>query len=115
MLGRAVVAISILLLLPAAAFPQCNLTQVASIPFRASYLDIAIDGNDLWAATSYGLSLYDRSVDPPVLVASLPLPGITRVVRATNGRAYAGSGSTLSIVTQTAKSLQPLPALPAPP
>jgi hypothetical protein len=105
MLGRVVVAIS-LLFLPAAAFPQCNLSQVASIPFRSSYLDIAIDGNDLWAATSYGLSLYDRSVDPPVLVASLPLPGITRVVRATNGLAYAGSGTTLYIVRKNGRALQ---------
>jgi hypothetical protein len=105
MLGRAAVAIS-LLLLPATAFPQCNLSQVASIPFRASYLDISIDGNDLWAATSYGLSLYDRSVDPPALVASIPLPGITRVVRAANGRAYVGSGSTLYIVGKNGKSLQ---------
>jgi len=105
MLGRVAVAIS-LLLFPATAFPQCNLSQVASIPFRASYLDIAIDGNDLWATTSYGLSLYDRTVDPPALVASIALPGITRAVRAANGRAYAGSGSTLYIVGKNGKSLQ---------
>jgi len=106
MLGRVAVAISLLLLLPAAAFPQCNLTQVASLPFRASYLDIAIDGNDLWAATSYGLSLYDRAVDPPALVTSLALPGITRVVRAANGLAYAGSGSTLYVVRKNGRTLQ---------
>jgi hypothetical protein len=106
MLGRVAVAISVLLFIPAAAFAQCNLSQVASIPFRASYLDLAVDGNDLWAATSYGLSLYDRSVDPPALVASLPLPGITHVVRATNGRAYAGSGTTLYVVNKNGRSLQ---------
>jgi hypothetical protein len=105
MLGRVVVAVS-LLLLPVAAFPQCNLTQVASVPFRASYLDIAIDGNDLWAATSYGVSLYDRTVDPPALVATLPLPGITRTVRVTNGLAYVGSGSTLYVVRKNGRSLQ---------
>src|SRR5882757_2217328 len=105
MLGRVAVAISILFV-AVTAFPQCNLSQVASIPFRASYLDIAIDGNDLWAATSYGLSLYDRGVDPPALVASLPLPGITRVVRVTNGRAYAGSGSTLYVISKNGRSLQ---------
>src|SRR5881275_3058467 len=105
MLGRVVVAVS-LLLIPAVAFPQCNLTQVASVPFRASYLDIAIDGNDLWAATSYGVSLYDRSIDPPALIASLPLPGITRTVRAANGIAYAGSGSTLFIVRKNGRALQ---------
>jgi hypothetical protein len=105
MLGRVVLAV-LLLLIPAAAFAQCNLTQVASVPFRASYLDVAIDGNDLWAATSYGISLYDRGVDPPSLIASLPLPGITRAVRVANGIAYAGSGSTLFIVRKNGRALQ---------
>lgn len=105
MLGRVAVAVS-LLLFPAVAFSQCNLSQVASIPFRASYLDIAVDGNDLWAATSYGISLYDRSVDPPALVVSLPLPGVTRVVRVANGLAYAGSGSKLFILRKNLRTLQ---------
>src|SRR3954451_2567275 len=105
MLGRVAVAVSFILI-TATAFPQCNLTQVASVPFRASYLDLAIDGNDLWAATSYGISLYDRAVDPPLLIASLPLPGITRVVRVANGTAYAGSGSTLFVVRKNGRTLQ---------
>ena len=105
MLGRVAVAV-LLLLIPVVAVPQCNLTQVASVPFRASYLDVAIDGNDLWTATSYGVSLYDRSVDPPALIATLPLPGITRTVRAANGIAYAGSGSTLFVVRKNGRSLQ---------
>src|SRR3954453_18029701 len=97
MLVRVAVAVSFILI-AATAFPQCNLTQVASVPFRASYLDVASDGNDLWTATSYGISLYDRSVDPPALIASLPLPGITRAVRVLNGNVYAASGSTLFVV-----------------
>jgi len=105
MLGRVAAAVS-LLLFPIVAFSQCNLTQIASVPFRASYLDVAIDGNDLWAATSYGVSLYDRSVDPPALIASLPLPGITRVVRAANGIAYAGSGATLYVIRKNGRALQ---------
>jgi hypothetical protein len=105
MLGRVVAAV-LLLLFPVVAIPQCNLTQVASVPFRASYLDLAIDGNDLWTATSYGVSLYDRSVDPPALVASLPLPGITRGVRAANGLAYLGSGTTLYAIRKSGRSLQ---------
>jgi hypothetical protein len=105
MLGRVAVAVS-LILTPFAAFPQCNLTQVASVPFRASYLDVAIDGNDLWTATSYGISLYDRAVDPPSLIVSLPLPGITRTVRVANGIAYAGSGSTLFVVRKNGRALQ---------
>lgn len=105
MLGRVAVAV-FLLLIPVVAIPQCNLTQVASVPFRASYLDVAVDGNDLWAATSYGVSLYDRAVDPPALIASLPVPGITRVVRVSNGIAYAGSGSTLFVVRKNGRALQ---------
>src|SRR3954447_9162964 len=105
MLGRVAVAVSFILI-TATAFPQCNLTQVASIPFRASYLDLAIDGNDLWTATSYGISLYDRAVDPPAFIASLPLPGITRVVRVANEIAYAGSGSTLFVIRKNGRALQ---------
>lgn len=112
MLGRVAVAFS-LLLVPVVAVPQCNVTQVASVPFRASYLDIALDGNDLWAATSYGVSLYDRSVDPPALVVSFPLPGVTRVVRAANGVIYAGSGSMLNVVRKNGRSLQLLRAIDA--
>ncbi|HXH95116.1 MAG TPA: hypothetical protein VNN25_26315 [Thermoanaerobaculia bacterium] len=112
MFGRVAVAVS-LLLVSFAAFPQCNLTSVASVPFRASYLDIAIDGNDLWAATSYGVSLFDRSVDPPALVVAFPLPGVTRVVRATNGLAYVGSGSSLYVVRKNGRNLQLLRTIDA--
>ena len=112
MLGRVAVAVS-LLLVSFAAFPQCNLSQVASVPFRASYLDIAVDGNDLWAATSYGVSLFDRSLDPPALVVAFPLPGVTRVVRATNGLAYVGSGSSLYVVRKNGRTLQLLRTIDA--
>jgi len=105
MLGRVAVAIS-LLFSSLAVFPQCNLTQIASIPFRASYLDVAVDGNDLWTATSYGVSLYDRSVDPPALLVTLALPGVTRVVRVANGVAYVGSGATLNVIRKSGRSLQ---------
>ncbi|HEY8130735.1 MAG TPA: hypothetical protein VII12_02495, partial [Thermoanaerobaculia bacterium] len=99
------VAIAILAIaLPAA--PQCNFTPVLSDQFRSSILDLAVDGNDLWAATSYGLSLYDRSVDPPRLVASLPIAGATRLVRLGNGLAYAGSGNAIAIVRKNGRSLQ---------
>ncbi|MEA2325247.1 MAG: hypothetical protein QOE68_206, partial [Thermoanaerobaculia bacterium] len=67
--------------------------------------------NDLWAATSYGISLYDRAVDPPALIASLPLPGITRAVRVANGIAYTGSGSTLFIVRKNGRALQRSPGV----
>ena len=91
MRGCAAAVLLLFLGLPLAA--QCNSSLVYSGPFRASYLDIAIDGNDLWAATGYGIQLFDRSVDPPALVTSISVPGMTRVVKAVNGVAYAGSGS----------------------
>src|ERR1041385_4683264 len=77
---------------------QCNLAPVYSAQFRTTVLDITIDNNDLWAATSYGISIYDRSIDPPKLVASIAVPGVTRVVRVANGTIYAGSGSSIVLI-----------------
>jgi len=96
--------LSVLALLPLSA--QCNFAPVSSTQFRATILDLAIDGNDLWAATSYGLTLYDRSIDPPSFVASIALPGTTRIVRAANGLAYAGSGSSIDVVRKNGRALQ---------
>src|SRR5579859_3128502 len=99
MFGRvAAVVTAAFLLFATPALPQCTFQPVRSAQFRSSALDLSIDGNNLWVATSYGLSLYDRSVDPPKLVASIGVPGITRVVRAQNGIAYAGSGSSIVAV-----------------
>src|ERR1044072_3087155 len=98
MRGRAAVSLLCLSVLSLPVVGQCNLAPVYSAQFRTSILDIAIDNNDLWAATSYGISLYDRSIDPPKLVASIPVPGITRVVRAANGTIYAGSGSSVVLI-----------------
>ncbi len=107
MLGRvAVVVLAVLYSFPP-AFSQCNFTPVRSAQFRSSALDLSIDGNDLWVATSYGLSLYDRSLDPPRLIATIAVPGATRFVRARNGIAYAGSGTSLVVVAKAgAHSLQ---------
>ncbi|HVR40289.1 MAG TPA: hypothetical protein VMU84_14430 [Thermoanaerobaculia bacterium] len=88
------------------AFPQCSLTPIFSGQFRASYLDVSVDGNDLWAATGYGLQLFDRTVDPPALIATLAIPGTTRVVRAKNGIAYTGSGSSIYVVRRAGKTLE---------
>ena len=94
-----------LLLFAAAAFPACNYSPVYSGQYRASVLDLAVDGTNLWTATSYGVSLYDRSIDPPALVASIAIPGITRVVRTANGLAYAASGSKITILQRNGASL----------
>jgi hypothetical protein len=101
MLGR--VAVALLLALP--AFPQCNFSLIESAQFRASQLDVAVDGFDLWTATSYGVSLYDRHFDPPRAVASIAVPGTTRAVRAANGTAYAGSGDKIAVVRKSGTKL----------
>ena len=84
----------------------CNIAPVLSDQFRSSILDLAVDGSDLWAATSYGVAVYDRSVDPPRLVAALPVPGTTRLIRLGNGVAYAGSGNTIAVIRKSGRSLQ---------
>jgi len=96
----------LLIVLASPIFPQCNFTPVLSDPFRSSILDLAIDGNDLWAATSYGLALFDRSVDPPRLTATLAVPGTTRVIRLGNSLVYAGSGNSIAVVRKNGRALQ---------
>ena len=86
--------------------PPCNLGPAISYQFRSSILDLAVDGNDLYAATSYGVSLYDRSVDPPRLVASIPIPGATRLIRLGNGLAYVASGNTIIVLRKNGRALQ---------
>lgn len=103
--GRAVVLL-VSLLFAVQSFAQCSFNPVLSAPYRASVLDVFLDGNDLWTATSYGVQLYDRTITPPQLVASLAVPGITRVVRASNGIAYAGSGSAIHVIRKNGRSLQ---------
>lgn len=106
MLGRAAAVVIPILLLASPALPQCNLSPVFSDQFRSSFLDLAVDGNDLWAATSYGLALYDRTVDPPRLTSSLPIPGATRLIRLANGLGYAASGNSIAVVRKNGRSLQ---------
>ncbi|HWW62377.1 MAG TPA: hypothetical protein VN181_13475, partial [Thermoanaerobaculia bacterium] len=107
-----VIAVLFLSLLPG-AFPQCTLTPISSAPFRASVLDVSIDGNDLWAATGYGVQLFDRTVDPPLRLASIAVPGTTRIVRAKNGIVYAGSGSSIYVVRRNGKGLEIVRAVDA--
>ncbi len=106
MLGRVKAVVLLSLLLAVDAIAQCNFSPVFSGELRASALDLFLDGNDLWVATSYGIALYDHGVDPPALVASIPVPGVTRVVRAANGTAYVGSGSSIYVVRKSGKTLQ---------
>ena len=103
---RGCAAFLFLSLIAIPALPQCGYQLVYSGQFRTTAYDLALDGNNLWLATGYGVSLFDRSVDPPALVASIAVPGVTRVVRAANGIAYAGSGSSVSVITRSGRKLQ---------
>src|SRR5437588_540518 len=99
-------AAAVLILLAVPVFPQCSLTPVASAQFRSTIFDLAADNGRLWAATGYGLTLYDITVDPPLLLDSIALAGSTRVVRAASGVAYAASGSAIQVVRWTGRELQ---------
>jgi hypothetical protein len=105
MRGR-VAAVLFLSFLALPVFPQCTLTPQYSGQYRTSVLDVAVDGNDLWTATSYGVQLLDRRVDPPASIASIAVPGITRAVRAVNGTAYAASGTRIAIIRRNGNALQ---------
>lgn len=87
-------------------FAQCTIAPIFSAQLRSTVNDVAVDGNDLWTATGYGVALYDRRDDPPSLVASLALPGITRVVRVVSGVAYAGSGNAIAVVQKNGRALK---------
>lgn len=103
---KAAVSYVLLLLLATSVFPQCNFTPRASAQFRASVLDLAVDGNDLWAATGYGVQLLDRTVDPPAVVANVAIPDVTRVIRTSGGLAYAGSGSRIYVLRKNGRAIE---------
>ncbi|MGZ7039750.1 MAG: hypothetical protein ACXVJO_16355, partial [Thermoanaerobaculia bacterium] len=92
-------------IIASAAFGQCNYRPVASFQFRASYFDVVADQLDLLAASGYGISLYALNGGAPLLTATLPLLGPTRVVRSFNGNAFAGSGTGIYFVLRTSISL----------
>lgn len=94
-----------LLMQPVSTFPACSYQQIFSSNFRASALDLVVDGSDLWVASSYGVALYGRTVDPPLPLSSLPLPGPTAAVFASGGTAFVGSGSSVFIVREAGRGL----------
>jgi hypothetical protein len=97
MLGRVrvkAVLLSILVLgSSSSAIADCSQwTARTSSQFRTTAYDLSADGNLLWLATGYGVQLLEDGS----IVASIGLPGSTRVVRAyTGGIAYVGSGSSI--------------------
>jgi hypothetical protein len=115
MRGRAAILVVLpVLLLSLPAFSQCNYSLVASVPFRSTAYDVTIDGNDLWLASGYGVALYDRSVDPPVLSSEVAVPQTTRLVRAANGTAYAAGGASVAVIVKNGKQLQLVSSFTAP-
>ncbi len=105
MRGRVLLIFGVLLSLPLRLRSDCAFVPISSGQFRSTIYDIAVDGTDLWAATGYGVALYDATNDPPVLRRSLAIAGRTTSVRATSGYALVGSGSVLYRVTKDSSRL----------
>ncbi|HEY6137905.1 MAG TPA: hypothetical protein VI670_09100 [Thermoanaerobaculia bacterium] len=101
-----VLAVVIPFLVVPTAVPQCTIAPIFSAQLRSTFNDLAVDGNDLWAATGYGVALYDRRDDPPSFVTSLALPGTTRVVRVAGGVAYVGTGNAVAVVQKNGRALK---------
>ncbi len=112
MRGRVIAGLLSTFLFAASALPQCDYRVQFSGEYRASIFDIAIDGNDLWTASGYGVQLYDRSVDPPRLIATAGVPGVTRIVRVSNDVAYAAGTNGISVIGRTGSSLQLVRTIP---
>jgi len=98
--------LALALAVPAAA--QCTWTPVWDGAYRMTALDDAADGNDLWVATSWGLELFDASIDPPRAVTTIPLAGTTSAVAAASGKVYVGSGAKLLVMAKSGKSIATL-------
>lgn len=109
---KAVVLLSLLLLLASHAVADCSLwTATTSSPFRTTALDLSVDGEFLWVATGYGVQLLEDGR----IVDAIGLPGTTRVVRAHggNGIAYAGSGSSVYVLRREGRTISRLTSVPA--
>lgn len=82
-----------------------------SFHFRTTALDLHVDGDFLWMATSYGVQLLDGTE----VVDSIALPGATKVVVADgSGFAYAGSGSRIHVLRRDGRTLTRVRTVDAP-
>jgi len=84
----------------------CDYVPVQSRPYRASALDLALEGNDLWVATSYGVMLYDAGQNPPIPRASIAIPGTTNRVRTGTGVVYAASGTSVHVLRKEGRIIR---------
>jgi hypothetical protein len=106
MCGRVTAALLLFLFLSSSAFAQCVYPREYSGAYRASYLDLALDGNQMWAATGGGVTLFDTATDPPRVVDSVTLPGVTRLVRTRAGVGYAAGGSSIYVLRRPSRELE---------
>ena len=84
----------------------CDYVPFHSRSYRASALDVALDGSDLWVATSYGVMLYEAGPNPPIPRAGLAIPGTTNRVRVGTGVVYAASGSSIFVIRKEGRTLR---------
>lgn len=89
------------LIQPSTISAACDQTQRYSSQYRSSYTDLAVEGNDLWATTIYGVELLDRSSGTPRILGSLGLRGATSTVVSSPTLAYVGSGSDIVVVRRS--------------
>jgi hypothetical protein len=103
------VVLPLLFLCSFQAFADCSQwTARSSSPFRTTAFDVSVDGEVLWVATGYGVQL----IEGGSVVASIPLPGSTRVVRAQgSGIAYAGSGPNVYVLRREGRTITTVTAI----
>lgn len=89
----------------------CDYAAYHSRPYRASALDLALDGDDLWVATSYGVMLYDAAANPPIPRASIAIPLTTNRVRVGTGVVYAASGKSVHVLRKEGRIIRNVRAL----
>lgn len=95
MRGRVKAVLVGFILLSSNLAADCTWTPRQSAQFRTTALDLSVDGNFVWLATGYGVQLLEGTD----IVASVALPGSTRVVVADgHGSAWAGSGSRVYVL-----------------
>lgn len=104
------VLLSLSLLDPAAVVAQCNQTQRYSSQYRSTAGDVAVDGDDLFVATTYGVELHRGGS----VISSLAINGATNAVTATPTVVYAGSGSEIVVIRRTGSMLSPVRSVAAP-
>ncbi|HEX7150815.1 MAG TPA: hypothetical protein VF618_04945 [Thermoanaerobaculia bacterium] len=106
MRGRVTAVLILSFFLSLSSEAACNWSPRNSIQFRSTLYDVAVEGNDLWTATGYGVELYDRTSE--TLIDTLAIPGPTRVIRVRGGIAYVGSGPMIHVVRYNGRSLERL-------